>query len=129
MPGAAGAGELPLEPFLGLCLVADATSATGSIDAVCIEALALPAGTSRVLLKTQNSRLWEHDEFVDGFVRLDASGAAALLARDVRLVGIDYLSIGDPEAHVALLDRGAGVIDGLDLRTVVPGRTSSPACR
>ena len=121
LPGAAGAGELSLEPFLGPCLVADATSATGPIDAASVEALALPAGTGRVLLKTPNSRLWEHDEFVDGFVRLDASGAAALLACGVRLVGIDYLSIGDPDAHVALLDRGAGVIEGLDLRTVEPG--------
>jgi kynurenine formamidase len=59
----------------------------------------------------------------------DASGAAALLARDARLVGIDYLSIGDPDAHMALLDRGAGVIEGLDLRTVEPGPYSSPACR
>ena len=121
LPGAAGAGELPLEPFLGPCLVADATGAAGPIDAATVEALALPAGTGRVLLKTPNSRLWEHDGFVDDFVRLDASGAAALLACGVRLVGIDYLSIGDPDAHVTLLDRGACVIEGLDLRKVEPG--------
>jgi len=40
----------------------------------------------------------------------------------VRVVGIDYLSIGDPAAHHALLGQRIGVIEGLDLRRVDPGR-------
>ena len=54
-------------------------------------------------------------------MRLDGSGAAALVQRGVRLVGIDYLSIGDPDAHHALLERDIGVVEGLDLRNVDPG--------
>ena len=38
------------------------------------------------------------------------------------LVGIDYLSIGDSEAHRILLSRGVIPIEGLDLRGVEPGR-------
>jgi arylformamidase len=39
----------------------------------------------------------------------------------VRLVGIDYLSIGDPGAHRALLGADVAVVEGLDLRAVEPG--------
>jgi arylformamidase len=84
--------------------------------------LQIPAGSERLLLKTPNSRLWEQDSFVRDFVRLDASGANALIERGLRLVGIDYLSIGDPAAHLALLSRGVAVVEGLDLRRVNPGR-------
>jgi arylformamidase len=121
--GAAGASELSLEPFIGPCVVADATAAAaaGTIDAASIDALGLPPGSDRVLLKTPNSRLWEHDSFRSDFVRLDASGAHALITRGVRLIGIDYLSLGDRDVHVAMLARGVGVIEGLDLRGVDPG--------
>jgi arylformamidase len=39
----------------------------------------------------------------------------------VQALGVDYLSIGDPDAHRALLERRIGVIEGLDLRRVDPG--------
>jgi arylformamidase len=122
IPGGAGAGELPLEPFVGPCVVAEGSSATRGLDAAFVASLALPPGSERVLLKTPNSELWAHDTFSRDFLRLDGGGARALIARGVRLVGIDYLSVGDPEAHVALLERGVGVIEGLDLRRVAPGR-------
>jgi arylformamidase len=121
LPGAPGASELPLDSFIGPCRVADATAATRVIDAAVVNALDLPAGTERVLLKTQSSRLWERDSFTPDFIRLNGAGARALIGRGVRLVGIDYLSVGDPEAHVALLERGIGVIEGLDLRAVDAG--------
>jgi arylformamidase len=119
--GGADASALPLDPFIGPCVVADATAATGAIDAAFVEAFALPPASGRVLLKTPNSELWERDSFTHDFVRLNASGAAALIAHGVRLVGIDYLSLGDRDAHVALLEREVGVIEGLDLRAVDPG--------
>jgi arylformamidase len=122
LPGGVGADGLGLEPFIGPCTVADATAAVGRIDARVVASLHLPRGVERVLLKTANSRLWERDSFSSEFVRLDGSGAAALVERGVRLVGIDYLSIGDPEAHRVLLGRRVGVIEGLDLRSVEPGR-------
>jgi arylformamidase len=121
IPGGIGADELSLDPFVGACVVADATAAVEDIGAGFIESLHLPPGSDRVLLKTPNSRLWERDSFTPDFVRLNAGGANALIEREVRLVGIDYLSVGDPDAHVALLERRIGVIEGLDLRQVRPG--------
>jgi arylformamidase len=121
IPDGEGASELPLDPFIGPCVVADAGSASGQLGAAAIEMLGLPPSPERVLLKTSNSALWERDRFTPDFVRLSSDGAEALIGRGVRLVGIDYLSIGDPAAHVLLLGSGIGVIEGLDLRPVDPG--------
>jgi arylformamidase len=122
IPGGAAVVDLPLDPFLGPCVVADATSVTKVIDAAVVDSLDLPPGTERVLFKTPNSGLWERDSFATNFVRLNEAGALALVRRGLRLAGIDYLSIGDPGAHLALLARGIGVIEGLDLRGVDPGK-------
>jgi len=91
------------------------------IDRAALEAAAIPAGAERVLLKTTNSRLWERDEFTHDFIRLDGSAAALVLERGIRLIGIDYLSIGDQDAHRALLGEPIVALEGLDLRGVEPG--------
>jgi arylformamidase len=118
---APGADQLEVDRFVGPCVVADATHAAGEIDAALVEGLGLPEEARRVRLKTANSRLWERASFTSDFVRLNGCGAHALIERGLILVGIDYLSIGDREAHLALLARGIGVIEGLDLRAVEAG--------
>jgi arylformamidase len=119
--GGPGVETLALEPFLGAAVVVDATAVAKTVDATAVAALDLPDGAERVLLQTRNSALWGRDTFDADFVSLDESGARALLDRHVRLIGIDYLSIGDPGAHRALLGAGAAVLEGLDLRGVPPG--------
>lgn len=54
-------------------------------------------------------------------MRLSGSGASYLVDRGVKLVGIDYLSVGDAEAHRELLESGVIALEGLDLRAVEPG--------
>ena len=66
--------------------------------------------------------MWENEEFSHGSLSLDGSGARYVVDRGIVLVGIDYLSIGDSEAHRILLSRGVVPIEGLDLRGVEPGR-------
>ncbi len=79
-----------------------------------------------VLLKTSNSRY--HDApFRADHVHLTEDGADHLLARRVKAVGIDYLSVeafGHTEAsvHRRLLGDGVGIIEGLHLADVTPGR-------
>jgi arylformamidase len=119
--GGAGAETLPIEPLLGPCLVVDATSAQKALDAETVSACGIPPGTERVLFKTRNSKLWASDEFTRDFVRLDGGGAQVLIDLGVRLVGIDYLSIGDHDAHVALLGGGVVPLEGLNLLDVEPG--------
>jgi arylformamidase len=121
IPEAEAASELSLEPLIGPCAVVDATAQSGPLGRAAVASLDIPAGVERVLLKTSNSALWERDTFESSFVRLDAEGANELVDRRIRLVGIDYLSVGDPDAHLVLFRAGVGVIEGLDLRGVDHG--------
>ncbi|MGH9102215.1 MAG: cyclase family protein [Acidimicrobiales bacterium] len=101
-------------------------------DPVCVTADAVagidPRPGERILFKTANSpRAWEKVGFDGEAVYLDGSASEALARAGVALVGIDYLSVagyscgnGDP-AHRPLLERGAWILEGLDLSGVDPG--------
>ncbi len=115
--GAPAAEALPLDVLIGPARVLDLT-AVERLDAGAFVGVE-PA--ERVLLKTRNSELWELDAFSEDFLALTKDGAEALIAGGVRLVGIDYLSIGDEAAHRALLGAGVVAIEGLDLRGIEPG--------
>jgi arylformamidase len=82
-----------------------------------------------VLFKTRNSELWEWDSFDKGFTRIGLAAAQRLVENGVRLVGVDYLSIGDPETHETLLRAGIAAIEGLDLRVSSRGNTPLPVSR
>jgi arylformamidase len=122
IPGAGGVETLPLAAMFGLAWVVDATGHTQDLDA---DALNLPPGAERVLLKTDNSRLWDLDRFSADYIGLTVEAAELLVARGVRLIGIDYLSIApaaDPApTHLVLLRAGVVILEGLDLRRVEPG--------
>jgi arylformamidase len=117
----AGVETLPLDALVGPAHVVDATAVERALDGPALRRLALPDGAERLLFKTTNSQLWELDRFADEFVSFREDGARALIERGVRLVGIDYLSVGDEGAHVALLGAGVVPLEGLDLRHIEPG--------
>ena len=113
--GASGIDRAPLDALVGPCEVAE-------VPDLGRESVALaPEGAERVLFKTPNSELWARDDFADQFARLEGPAATLLVERRVRLVGVDYLSIGDEAAHHALLVGGVVPVEGLDLRGVEPG--------
>lgn len=115
--GAPAVEDLALDVLVGPAVVVDATHVQGDMD----ETLELPAGTDRILFKTRNSELWSRDEFADDFVRVGIGLARKLAAGSVRLVGVDYLSVGDEAVHELLLGLGMVIVEGLDLRGVEPG--------
>ena len=123
--GAAGIEATPLDALIDDACVVDATSIDTDIDAATLHRLTIPDGVTRLLFKTPNSQLWGRTSFSPDFVGLTADAARVLVERDVRLVGIDYLSIApkrDPApTHVALLAAGVVILEGLDLRAVTPG--------
>jgi arylformamidase len=120
--GAAGAETLPLDVLMGPAEVVDATKVKHTLDEKALRKLELPLdGTERVIFKTRNSQLWERKEFTRDFVRLDGGGARFLLDRGARLIGIDYLSVGDMDAHRLLLAAKVVAVEGLDLRGIEPG--------
>ena len=91
-----------------------------------LEAHDLQAG-ERVLFRTQNSeRCWNTDQFVEDFVYISAAAAQFLVDRQVRTVGVDYISVGGyvydgVETHQILLGAGLWLIEGLNLAAVEPG--------
>jgi arylformamidase len=117
--GGAGVEQLSLDVLVGPCLVVAATGADGELQP---DALAsVPAGVQRVLFKTSNSELWSRPGFVEDHLSLSAAAAEEVVRRGIRLVGIDYLTIGGIEAHRTLLRAGVVPLEGLDLRGVEPG--------
>jgi len=123
--GAPGAEDIPLAALVGPARVVDATGFVTDINESAMRGLDIPDGTERLLLKTRNSRLWEKSDFSAGFSGLTEDAAHHVVGLGVRLVGIDYLSIAphaDPApTHVALLQAGVVILEGLDLRGVDPG--------
>ncbi len=118
-----GAGAESIDPavLIGEAHVVDATALHEDIDAQALETLALAVGAERLIFKTSNSELWNLDSFTRDFIRFVESGARVLVDAGVRLVGIDYLSIGDADAHRVFLGNGVVPLEGLDLRRVEPG--------
>jgi arylformamidase len=112
--GAAGVDTVPLDVLVGACEVLE-------VPDLSRDSVAKAPKADRLLFKTPNSELWANDEFADGFARLDGASAELLLERSVRLVGVDYLSVGDEDAHQALLGAGVVPVEGLDLRGIEPG--------
>lgn len=82
----------------------------------------------RILFKTRNSlQVWHTDEFVEDFVFISDDAARFLVDRGVRLVGVDYLSVGSfrhggSYVHRTLLSGGVWVIEGLNLSHVAAGK-------
>ncbi|HVN62333.1 MAG TPA: cyclase family protein [Gaiellaceae bacterium] len=119
--GGATVDSIRLETLVGPCHVVDATAVEGQLDAAAVAGLGLPPVTERLLFKTRNGALWDRESFASDWVAFTGDGAEALLALDVRLAGIDYLTIGDEDAHHVLLGAGVVPLEGLDLRDVEPG--------
>jgi arylformamidase len=119
-----GAGTETIDPaiLIGDAHVVDATSLHEDIDAEALSTLDLPPGAERLIFKTPNSELWNRDRFTREFIRFVESGARPLVEAGVRLVGIDYLSIGDAGAHNVFLRNGVVPLEGVDLRRVEAGR-------
>jgi arylformamidase len=119
--GAGSVESLPLDALIGPALVVDARNVDEEIDAAFIER-SLAEGCERVLFATRNSELWDEASYRNDFVRISPPAASLLVERGVRLVGIDYLSIGGSATHRELLSHGVVLLEGLDLREIEAGR-------
>ena len=116
--------QLELENFYGEAQVLDLTSCKDKVDRKDLEKLDITEDI--ILLKTGNS-LEAYEEFRKDFTYLTLKGVNYLIEKDVKTVGIDYLSLvefeGGEKAHQAhrKANEHMTVIEGLDLRDVDPG--------
>jgi len=126
VPGGSGVDTLDLGVLMGPALVARVPE-VDALTADALAELAIPLGAERVLLRTSNSDYWARGEreFQEGFVAVTEDGARWLVERGIRLVGVDYLSVGPygstGPTHRTLLAAGTVVLEGLDLSGVAPG--------
>jgi arylformamidase len=118
-------GGVPLDRMVGEALVADLRGRP-CIDAAALASVPLRDGDI-LLCRTDNSERWAKAGFQSDFVYLTLDAAEDLVARGIKAVGMDYLSIEqfgstDFPVHHRLLGAGVFVIEGLDLRPADPGR-------
>ena len=90
--------------------------------------LNIPAGTKKLLLKTDNSALWEDlsHPFYEDYCALTTDAAEWVRDRGISLIGIDYLSISlfrDPPeiVHQILLKAEIVIVEGLNLTDISTG--------
>ena len=117
--------ELELEKLIGNCRVVEIDESVTEIEP---EHLGNLDGIERILFKTRNSQFWNEPEtgFRTDFSYISPEAARVLADADVKLVGIDYLSVEkfgseDFATHITLLEKEIVIVEGLDLREVPPG--------
>lgn len=125
IPGGAGLDAMPLSATIGPARVIEIRDP----EAIRADELRAhhPRRGERILFRTRNSaRNWADEGFVKDFVHIAADAAEYLAQRRVRMVGVDYLSVGGfqrdgHETHLALLRAGIWIIEGLNLAKVRQG--------
>lgn len=125
--GARRVHELEFEKLLGKVRVVEIENEALSITAAHIQKAGLQ-GVERVLFKTRNSDFW--NDFTQGFRQdftyIEPAAARELVKHNLKLVGIDYLSVekfgaASFDTHIILLEQEIVIIEGLDLREVSAG--------
>jgi len=110
--------------LIGPAFVVDLPT-NGPIKAFQLSQLVIPPGTQRLLLKTNNSFLWHKKEFTPNYSALTLDAAKWIINQNIKLVGIDYMSIEPfgkkPEVHPLLLNAGIILLEGLDLSMAITG--------
>jgi arylformamidase len=122
----AGLDRLPLEAVIGPARVI-AIQDPRSVTAAELARHRIRRG-ERILFKTRGAAArWQTGTFDEDYVYVSLDVARFLAARGVRLVGVDYLSVGGfredgAETHRTLLGAGIWLVEGLDLGRVAAGR-------
>ena len=120
IPDGTTVDKLDVDLLVGSCVVAEAMDADPLVMPADLEGQ-VADGTTRVLIKTINSERYLHDQvFHKEFVALSAEAVEWLLAKGVRLIGIDYYSIAPYSnpmpVHRLFLGRGDTVaLEAVDL--------------
>ncbi len=121
-----GIDKMPLDTTVGRARVIEIQD-TESIKPEELYQYRIRSG-ERILFKTRNSlRVWQTDTFIEDIVFISKEAARFLAEHKVRVIGVDYLSVGGfkrdgIETHRTLLEGGVWIIEGLDLSGVKPGK-------
>jgi arylformamidase len=118
--------EIPLEVLVGSVTVIEIPN-KNKITSKDLEKFNF-VNVERLLFKTKNSILWNESplKFHTDFCALTADAAEFILKTQIKLIGIDYLSLDlypaeDLPVHKLLYDANIVAIEGLDLREIEAG--------
>ena len=121
----AGIDKVPLDNLIGKARVIEIRSKE-IINPEDLRPHSIRKG-ERILFKTDNSKSrWYLKPFSKKFVALSLESARYLADRKIKILGIDYLSIGSFESDIAEIHRvflkaGVSPVEGLDLSKIEPG--------
>lgn len=118
--------QIPLEKMIGTCQVINIKSSISKITLSDFKT-ELIKPRSRILFKTNNSKLLESGKFNPNYTSLSLEVATFLADREIWLVGIDYLSIEEYNnhnhpIHKQLLSKEIVILEGLYLDHVPKGQ-------
>lgn len=118
--------ELDLNLLIGPCRVVEIEREEGSISVKDLKGK-VPPGTLRLLVKSSNSRRIHDRCFHFDYIAFSPESISWLLEQGVRLLGLDYFSIGPFNSeggvvHRLFFQRNDSVaVEGVDLRGVEQG--------
>ena len=124
--GERGVDSLSLDVLVGRAYVADARDVE-ALTADVLDSLDIPAGTTRLLMRTRNSEVWTRDDqtFHKDYVAFTEDGASWLIDHGIQLLGIDYHSVAPyrntRDVHLKLLGAGLILLETLDLHAIEAG--------
>jgi arylformamidase len=118
--------QLDLGLLIGDCLVVEVAREAGIIEVADLQGL-VPAGTLRLLVKTINSLRVNDRVFHTDYLAFSPKAVTWLLEQGVRLLGLDYYSIGpfgdvgETVHQIFFRDHQTIAVEGIDLGLVSPG--------
>lgn len=124
--GAKSVEDYTLDAFCGRVQVLD-FQGISMITKSDLESRDIIDGIEKILLKTDNSKLWSFKDhaFKEDYVSISEEAASWLIDNNISLVGIDYLSIekygGTGDVHKILLKNDVVILETLDLSSVDEG--------
>lgn len=121
--GGLAMAEVPIDAYIGPCIVIDATGCKQVVRPEDIAAMT-PDLVERVIFKTYKK--FPHNGWDSDFTAVHPDTASYLAERGCKLIGLDSPSL-DPEqsktldCHMRVRDLGLAVLEGLVLDSVEPG--------
>jgi len=118
--------EIDTEIFIGYTYVIEILDHESQITTKHLKNIVIPSNISKILFKTNNSKLWSKNKFQANFTSISINVAEWLISKNIQLVGIDYLSVDSSHTttfpiHKKLLKNNIIILEGLDLSEISEG--------
>lgn len=119
--------SMPISQFTGKVEVIDLSEEEDLriIDDKLLEKL-VTTDADILFFKTTNGARFAGKNILEEFVTIDLSGAKWLVEHNIKMIGVDYMTIekaelGKPSAHEILLSNEIIIVESIDLREVARG--------